>query len=97
MGAGRHPKATADNALDVSQVSQEEEAVAGRVESHEARAEKSDSNQSPSIICVRQTGGKDEKKYETKPKLTPIRSVKKRIQKWMADTGASIDAIDNDL
>ena len=94
MGAGRNPKATADNVLDTSQVSQDEEAIIGGVKSHEARAEKSDSHQSLSTTYVRQTGGENAEKNETKPKLMPIRSIKGRILKWMADTGASIDAID---
>jgi len=57
-------------------------------------AEKSDSIQSHSTTGVRHSGGKEEKKSETKAKLMPIRSIKGRILKWMADTGASIDAID---
>jgi len=56
-------------------------------------AEKSDLGQSQSIVCVRQTGGQDVSS-ETKDKILTVRSIKGRIDRWLADTGASIDAID---
>ncbi len=58
------------------------------------QAEKSITNSSLSATCVKHYDDQLELKRLAKQKIMPISSVRGKIHRWMADTGASIDAID---
>ena len=95
MGAGRRPQAIADSALDALQAPRDAGSFMGGLESPGAQVvEKSSLMISPPSTHVKHYDGQTEQKLETKPKLMPVRSVKGRIYRWLADTGASVDAID---
>ena len=101
MGAGRNPQATADSTFIAPLSSKDPDDIMSGVICPVAHAEKSDFCQSQSTAHVRHTGGQiarsretNQIKYNNIPTITPLRSVKGRINRWMADTGASVDALD---
>ena len=96
MGAGRNPKATATISPNEVEIPRGAGIFVIRSKSPGAQRELS-SDTALTINHVKHKGGQTAKLHETKPRITPIRTVKGRIGRWMADTGASIDAIDLNL
>ena len=96
MGAGRNPKATATISPYEVEVPRDDGIFVIRSKSPGAQRELP-SGTALTINHARHEGGKTASMHETKLKITPIRTVKGRIGRWMADTGASIDAIDLNL